>query len=53
MICQTVDKEDEAQYCILQVRPKSVYRVEPADGEIPSERSMEVTITACLNDCVR
>ena len=37
----------------FQMRPKSVYRVEPVEGEIPPERSMEVTVTACLDDCVR
>lgn len=35
------------------MRPKSVYRVSPAEGEIPAERSMEITIIACLDDSVR
>ena len=38
---------------IVQVRPKSVYRVSPVEGEIPPERSLEITVTACLDDCVR
>lgn len=32
---------------------KSVWRVEPASGEIPPEEQLELTVTACLDDCVR
>lgn len=41
------------KYLSYQVRPKTVYRVEPEDGEIPPEKSIEITVTACLDDCVR
>ena len=36
-----------------QVRPHSVWRVEPNSGEIPAEGKLELTVTACLDDCVR
>ncbi|XP_052816168.1 hydrocephalus-inducing protein homolog isoform X2 [Mya arenaria] len=42
-----------ARFTAHMVRPKSVYRVEPSDGEIPPEKSLEVTVTACLEDSVR
>ncbi|XP_052230840.1 hydrocephalus-inducing protein-like isoform X4 [Dreissena polymorpha] len=42
-----------AKFTAHMVRPKSVYRVDPSDGEIPPEQSMEITVTACLDDCVR
>ena len=36
------------------MRQKSVYSVEPAEwGEIPPEKSIEITVTACPDDCVR
>ena len=44
------------RYCFIslsQMRPKSVYRVSPTEGEIPAERSIEITVTACLDDCAR
>ncbi|XP_053402100.1 hydrocephalus-inducing protein homolog isoform X11 [Mercenaria mercenaria] len=42
-----------ARFTAHMVRPKSVYRVEPADGEIPPEKSIEITVAACPDDCVR
>ena len=31
----------------------SPWRVEPAVGEIPPEEQMEITVTACLDDCTK
>ena len=42
-----------AKFTAHMVRPNSVWRVEPSSGEIPPEDQMELTITACLDDCVR
>ena len=38
---------------VTKVRPNSVWSVSPSSGEIPAEGRLELSITACLNDCVR
>ena len=42
-----------ARFTAHMTRPNSVWRVEPASGEIPPEGQLELSVTACLNDCVR
>ncbi|CAH1779299.1 unnamed protein product [Owenia fusiformis] len=42
-----------AKFTSHMVRPNSVWNVEPRDGEIPPEETMELTVTANLDDCVR
>ncbi|KAL3860158.1 hypothetical protein ACJMK2_010318 [Sinanodonta woodiana] len=42
-----------AKFTAHMVRPNSVFRIEPQEGLIPAERSLEVTVIACLDDCVR
>lgn len=37
----------------LQVRPESVWSVEPRQGEIPPEESFEISLTANVDDVVR
>ena len=38
---------------IFQLRPNTVFSVEPSEGEIPPEAEMTLTVTANLDDCVR
>ncbi|XP_059164883.1 hydrocephalus-inducing protein homolog isoform X3 [Physella acuta] len=35
------------------VRPNTVFKVIPSEGEIPPEKSAEITVIANLDDCVR
>ena len=42
-----------AKFTAHMIRPNSVWKVEPSSGEIPPEDQLELTVTACLNDCVR
>ena len=42
-----------AKFTAHMTRPNTVWRVEPDHGEIPPEEQMDLTITACLDDCVR
>ncbi|XP_069113582.1 hydrocephalus-inducing protein homolog isoform X2 [Argopecten irradians] len=42
-----------AKFTAHMVRNKSVFHVEPSEGEIPAEKTLELTVTANLNDCVR
>lgn len=42
-----------AKFSVEMLRSKSVWRVEPDSGEIPPEEQLELTVTACLDDCVR
>lgn len=41
-----------AKFTAHMVRPNSAWRVEPQQAEIPPEQKMDLTVTACLNDCV-
>lgn len=42
-----------ASFTAEMLRPNSVWRVEPNRGEIAPEEQIELTVTACLTDCVR
>ncbi|XP_055892829.1 hydrocephalus-inducing protein homolog isoform X5 [Biomphalaria glabrata] len=42
-----------ASFTAHMVRPNTVFRVSPSEGTIGPEKSMELTVTAHLDDCVR
>ncbi|XP_059164892.1 hydrocephalus-inducing protein homolog isoform X11 [Physella acuta] len=42
-----------AQFTAHMVRPNTVFKVIPSEGEIPPEKSAEITVIANLDDCVR
>ncbi|XP_077982980.1 hydrocephalus-inducing protein homolog isoform X2 [Glandiceps talaboti] len=42
-----------APFTCHMVRPNSVWKVEPVEGIIPPEETMELTVTCNLDDCIR
>ena len=41
-----------ARFRASMLKPNSVWRVEPEEGEIPPEDKLDLTITAHLTDCI-
>ena len=39
--------------CMFQLRPNTVWSVDPPCGEVAPEDQLELTITAHLDDCVK
>lgn len=42
-----------AKFTANMLRPNTAFRVHPAEAEIPPESTLEITVTAHLDDCVR